>query len=68
MDLMNGVLDKVKVDITTNTHKAIQFQDEINEQKGLEVVPIPNIINLENHMNDIKANMVHKMAEINNQA
>jgi hypothetical protein len=68
MDLMNGILDKVKVDISSNAGKTMEFIEQISEQKDLEVVSMPHIVNLENNMNDLHIGMAHKLAEINNMA
>lgn len=37
MDLMNGILDKVKIDISQNSGKAIDFIENITEERGTEV-------------------------------
>lgn len=66
MDLMNGVLDKVKKDISTNSLRACDFAETINNVRGTEkIIPIPPLINLEGLINDIKTGMIKKMAEIN---
>jgi len=54
MEEINNVLSSVKFNLTKNAEKTVDYLHAINIKEDQEKVPVPSIMNLEEHMHTLK--------------